>query len=276
MRKYHHDKTGQPDLPSQKEIGAILENEADRPIPAGKETVHYPDFETIVNVLNFYGQSAKLFESATGTIEEIVSDGMKVVSQLAQAIIDDHAADAIKRLNDAYDYLAEEDEPQKSDLIFVFGAKTTHRIEKAIELYKAGYAPKILMTGGSPIYASGHEAVEAETFAALAQQAGIASAVMIIEDKAITIADNVRRSLNLLDEKSFKFESLICVLSPYAQRRGYTTLQKYLSDRVKIYRVNSKTLPIYQRDQWFKNEVAIKVILNEFVKMRASVAYNSS
>lgn len=45
-----------------------------------------------------------------------------------------------------YDYLSDEGEPHKSDSIFVFGATTPFRIQKAIELYGADLASNV----GSP------------------------------------------------------------------------------------------------------------------------------
>jgi len=276
MRNYSHAKTAQPDLPDKQELQAILRYESKRSPAPGKESKHYPVFDTMIAALDHYGLSADLFRPSDMTIDEIVGQGSVLVDKLTTAIKQDQQAAANQQLDDLYGYLSEEDEPQKSDLIFVFGAKTPARIEKAIALFKAGFAPKIFITGGAPVYARDHTTTEADNYSQLATEAGVPESAIMVEHLAATIPDNVRRSLNQLDESKVIFSSLITVLSPYSQRRGYTTLQKYLPDSVKLYRVNAATLPQYQPDQWYRQADTTKVILNEFVKMRASVAYNSS
>jgi len=68
----------------------------------------------------------------------------------------------------------------KSDVIFVLGAKSywgrnfnpclLSRVEHAVELYKAGYAPKILMSGGDDIE---DHVNEADTMKKMAVEMGI-------------------------------------------------------------------------------------------------------
>ena len=68
------------------------------------------------------------------------------------------------------------------------------RVRKAVELYHAGYAPTIVMTGG--IGASGYS--EAATMQALAVAQGVPEAAIVIEGAAtrtIESAENVRGSL---------------------------------------------------------------------------------
>ena len=86
----------------------------------------------------------------------------------------------------------------------------------------------------------------------------------MVERQAITLPDNVRRTLNLLDQKSFKYSSIILVNSPYVQRRGWAHFQKYVDDHIRLIRINSATQPALQKANWFKSEVGIKVIANEF------------
>ena len=59
----------------------------------------------------------------------------------------DLSEEDIQVLNATYDYLSEEDIPEKSDLIFVFGSKTPLRIDKAVELYNQGVSEIIQSVG---------------------------------------------------------------------------------------------------------------------------------
>ncbi|MDX2776606.1 YdcF family protein [Streptomyces caniscabiei] len=105
---------------------------------------------------------------------------------------------------------------------------------------------------------------------------GVPAQAVITEDKSITIPDNVRHSLTLLKERQIHFDSITIVNSPYAQRRGWAILKKRLPQHVKVYRVNSDCADIYKKENWYKQEETLRVVLNEFVKMRASVVYNTA
>lgn len=50
-----------------------------------------------------------------------------------------------------YDFLNVNDKPEKANVIFILGNSTLTPVEKAAELYHAGYAPKIafISTGGN-------------------------------------------------------------------------------------------------------------------------------
>ncbi|KKR38754.1 MAG: hypothetical protein UT71_C0008G0001, partial [Parcubacteria group bacterium GW2011_GWF2_40_10] len=52
-----------------------------------------------------------------------------------------------------YDFLVVQDKPEKSDVILVLaGDSNGERVDQAVKLYKEGYAPKILMSGGPIIW----------------------------------------------------------------------------------------------------------------------------
>jgi hypothetical protein len=72
------------------------------------------------------------------------------------------------------------------------------------------------------------------------------------------------------------YQSIILVNSSYTQRRGWAIIKKHLPDSVRLYRVNSGTGEQYTRENWYKQENTLRVVLNEFIKMRASVVYNTA
>lgn len=263
-------------LPADDELHSILSLEAERTPPHGKMTVHYPDFKAIIKLLEAYGLPTILFSDDTLDIHQVVQRGAKLIDVAVQHILHNlPCSEHVELLNGLYDYLSEEDRPHRSDLIFVFGAKTELRPLKAAELYGQGLAKKILVSGGASIYAS-NATTEAERYKELLISAGVAASDIVVEDKSITLPDNVRRSLNLCDAISLKPQSLILVNSPYAQRRGWCIFKKYLPDSISLYRVNAATAPRYQKDQWYLQEDSLRVVLNEYIKMRASVVYNSA
>lgn len=262
-------------IPGKKEFFEILQKEAKRDLPKSKENIHYPDFSLIRKLFKVYKEDELLFIkkfNQTNFINEV----KKTLNDLVKKILDDKNIESKKPLFDKiYNYLSEEDEPQKSDLIFVFAAPTLFRAEKANELYRQGLAPLIMLSGHAPFYQSKKisEALEYRNFLI---KGGTPKDSLIIEEESITIPDNVRSSLNRLDELKIKFKSLILINSPYVQRRGWAHFKKYLSDGITICRVNSNCGQEYKKENWFSNEAGIRAILNEFVKMKIAVILNTA
>jgi hypothetical protein len=172
-------------------------------------------------------------------------------------------------LKEVTNYLNPYKEIQKSDIIFVFGGKDINRIKKGIELYKLGFAPKILVSGRSPFYVEAYGISEAERFKDRAIKSGIPEEAILIENQSVNISDNIKRSLDLLDEKQIPYKSIIQVIAWYAQRRAWGTLMRYSVNGTESQMVNPESSdPELTRDNWYKTKKGIEIVINEFFKMR--------
>lgn len=272
----HSKRTSDIDLPAGNEIMHISDAEEKRPLLLEREKVHFPDFSTILPIYRYFDLDSAIFITHDLTPQYILDTGRQQVETLTKLILKtDLSGEILTYLNEAYAYLSEEDSPKKSDYIYVFGAKTPFRIHKAIELYRQGLAPKLILSGKGPFYGDDTE-TEAERYAALAVQAGILTQNLIIEDASITIPDNVRRTLNMLDSTKTPYASFILVNSPYTQRRGWCSWKKHLPNGIKIYRVNCETGPQFAPNSWYTNESGLKVILGEFIGLRNTMAFNDA
>lgn len=267
-------RTDHTQIPTSAEISEIVAAEAKRQKPASKVGVRYADFSKIIQLYETYGLDPSIFVHSAQTTQQILDAGAKDIPKLIEQIINNRQNQS--QLDEAYDYLAEEDELSPGEFIFVFGSKGNYRAEKAIELFKMGFGQKIIFSGHVPSYADKSAVPEAEIFANLAIDKGVPPDAIITESESITIPDNIRRSLNLLDEKSIPYASFILVNSPYAQRRGWCVFKKYTKDNVKILRANSLTKPEYSRDMWFKNQDGIAVVLGEYFKLRNAGAFDDA
>jgi uncharacterized SAM-binding protein YcdF (DUF218 family) len=268
-------------LPSSSELQGILSAEASRKIPKGKEDIHYFEFSPLLKLAHHFDLEASSLtndyskEDIAST--DLLEKGKEFVAAIREKILDKELReDDVKVLNDAYDYLAEEDNLDEADIVFIFGAKTPLRIEKAIDVYKRGYGKKLLISGKGPFYSEVDTKTEAEIYSDIAKEKGIPEEVILIESASITIPDNVRCSLNLLDKKSIQPESLILVNSPYTQRRGWAHFKKYTPDSIKFIRVNSETADKYKRDAWYKSPGGIDVVLSEYFKAKVAVSLNTA
>ena len=119
--------------------------------------------------------------------------------------------------------------PQPSDAIVVFaggvgesgkpGGGAQERLQRAVELYKAGQAPNVVMSSGY-VYSFR----EAEAMRALAIDQGIPAASIVVEDRAINTYQNVMFVDAILRDRHWS--SVLLVSSPYHMRRALLVWRK--------------------------------------------------
>ncbi|ELV8700307.1 YdcF family protein [Vibrio vulnificus] len=113
------------------------------------------------------------------------------------------------------------------DCLLVMCSNDLRVAEHAANLYKQGYAPYILFSGGEGRFTEGlFEKSEAETFAELAKASGVPAEAILLETKSSNTGENVRFSEQLLLEKGLAFESFILVQKPFMERRALATFEK--------------------------------------------------
>ncbi len=272
-------RTNNTQLASFEELQEIFKKEAKRPIPPAKQNIHYPQFDAFASLLRHFSLPCEWLASDLGAkdlTERAVNGVEQVLSGLALAMLELPANKRpINLYNAVYEYLGEDDPLEPADLIFVFGSLSLFRAEKAVELYKKGLAPRILFTGSGPHWQKPEQA-EAQRYAAFARKQGIPSNAILAEDLSITVADNVCRGLNLLDDKKILYQSVILVNAPYPQRRGWCHFRKHTMDSIKIMRANALMPEGIQKENWFTNEKGIRLYCNEFVKMKTAVILNTA
>lgn len=124
-------------------------------------------------------------------------------------------------------------EPQQADCILVFAGGVgesgkaeqgyEERVQRAVELYKKGYAANI-------IFSSGYMYIFKEPLVmkAVAVSLGIPENAILIEDKAINTYQNIKFSKEILDKNNWK--KILLVSSPYHMRRVLLVFDKIARD----------------------------------------------
>src|SRR5436189_2939861 len=103
----------------------------------------------------------------------------------------------------------------KADVIVAISGDTGARAETAIALWKQGYAPLLIFSGGS----SDPESVaSAELMKRTAVAAGVPANAVAVEGASATTEENAQRVAELM--KTAGLRSAILVTSPYHQRRA--------------------------------------------------------
>lgn len=258
-------RTSNTVLPSATELWEILAKESPR------FAVHYDYLKHNSNIF----KPLKKVCQATGVndewIETYEADELtEIVSQINKSFdaLEPHVLNQSNSLyEEVYDQLAISQPPTKADAIFVFGSSTNLRIQKAIELYHAKLADKLIVSGHGPFYAN-HAQNEAERMAKVAIQEGVPESDLILEPDAITIPDNVKRALDLFEETSFQPKKLLIVASPFALRRCVMDWYKFTPWDIEIIPVASGLISYdLGREGWTSTRRGVRVILNEYAKL---------
>lgn len=267
-------RTHPSQMPSADEYRSLEAAQAVRPVPTEQVEHTYATFGHTIRLLQLLDVPTDFFT------EQIPPDEIASGAQLprqqnladltAERLLARPPSGDLRRACDEYfDYHAEEDAPALADMLFVFGASTMTRAEKAVELYHAGIAPRILVSGRTAFYREVQE-TEAARYRAYALAHGVPAEAVIAEDNSCSILDNIRRSLNLLDELGIAPTSWVSIAGGYCQRRASAHLRKHLPLSHTVLRVNAAARPEYEREAWFRNEVGIRILINESLKLRTA------
>lgn len=254
-------------LPDSRELWEILEKESSR------EAVHYDYLDLHQAIFESYKQLGRLAKANTSWVEDFKSlsldELVKNIGDCKSALvrfITDHPEGKELYLQ-LFDSLAVRSEPRKSDAIFVFGSPSNARIEKAIELYKADFAPKIILSGRGPHYKKTNKS-EAARMEELALAAGVPRDSILTEDQSVTLPDNTKRTLDLFDTLNWQPKRLIVVASAFVLRRADFEWYKFTPWGIDIIPVSANDLSLSMtRDGWYKTSDGIAMVLNEYAKL---------
>jgi len=164
------------------------------------------------------------------------------------------------------EYLFCQDDLAPADLILVFGGKRLERAEKAAELYKAGLAPKLLISGGDK---RGIGVCEAIRLRDKAIELGVPAEAILCECESVNSLENVRMSVAMIEEQiGWKnVQHVILVSAPYHLRRVKQAVAHYIPKSVKISCAPDTRTDI-TRDNWWHTPEGQHMVYRELEKVR--------
>ena len=160
--------------------------------------------------------------------------------------------------------------PQKADAIVVFaggvgesgkaGQGYEERVYRAVELYKQGYADKLIFSSGYSYFLE-----EALVMKAIAVSLKVPEDSIILEEKAKNTYENVKFTKEILDNK--KMNSILLVSSPYHMRRALLVFDKVAKGTKVICEPVPNSLFYAHPDKGWKkiNLAQIKGMVHEYV-----------
>lgn len=108
----------------------------------------------------------------------------------------------------------------RADVLVVLGGAAPERPRRAAELYLAGVAPLILVSGEG----------DAESNASLLEKEGVPPAAIILEERSASTLENARFSVPLLRQRGAR--RIILVTSWYHSRRALACFEQVAPDLV--------------------------------------------
>ena len=170
-----------------------------------------------------------------------------------------------------WDYLCLNDPLQKADCIVGFGNFNTDIARRAAELYHAGFAPKVLFTGGLGRNTEGLlPEPEAVRFAKVAMACGVPEKDIILEPNSTNTKENILFTHERLEALGLAHSRILGVHQPFMERRIKAAMGVYWPDA--DFRVTSPqvTIPQYlerAKQQGVSPNASVSVIVGDFQRM---------
>lgn len=163
-----------------------------------------------------------------------------------------------------WDYHHMNQQLKKADAILVLGSHDVRVAAYAAELFKQGWAPWIIFSGGvghiGDLLETGWEKTEAEMFAEVAKKYGVPVTRMILENKSTNGGENFLFTARVLVERGLDLHSFIVAQKPYMERRAYATGKKLWPDKKLIV-----TSPPLTYEEYVQGAIPKDTIINIMV-----------
>jgi uncharacterized SAM-binding protein YcdF (DUF218 family) len=186
---------------------------------------------------------------------------------------------SMKIIDDITNFIFLQDEIQKADIIFIPGGSHPELGEYAAEVWKQGFAPLIMPSGGVSIKSGKFGGVKAkkelynkdyktdcEFLADVLMINGVPKNSIIWEDRSGYTKENAIFSRRIADENNLDIKKAILCCKSFHARRSLMCYQLSFPD-TEFY--IHPIIPYYQdnilisKENWFKTEVGIKRVLGE-------------
>lgn len=117
---------------------------------------------------------------------------------------------------------------EKAACIMGFGCINDDIAIRCAQLYKDGFAPLILFSGGlGRNTKSRWNTSEAERYRDIAVGLGVPENVILIENRSTNTGENITFSREILKEHGLADKKLLCVHKPFMERRVYAAMKAY-------------------------------------------------
>lgn len=155
----------------------------------------------------------------------------------------------------------------KADAIVAISGDTGARTDTAVALWKQGYAPLLIFSGGS---SDPQSVASAELMKRSAVAAGVPENAIAVEGASATTEENAERVAELM--KTRGLASAILVTSPYHQRRAAMLFEREFGRASLTFTNHPADDPDWDPNLWWMSDPSRSRTLVELAKLGALVA----
>ena len=170
-----------------------------------------------------------------------------------------------------WDYLRLDHPLVKADCIVGFGNFNTDIARRAAELYLAGWAPKVLFTGGLGRNTEGLlPEPEAVRFAKVAVACGVPGRDILLESRSTNTKENILFTRELLEKQQIPHDRILGVHQPFMERRIAAAMGVYWPEAKFSVTSPQVTVPEYlerAKQQGISENASVSVIVGDFQRM---------
>ncbi len=164
------------------------------------------------------------------------------------------------------EFIFMEDQIEKADIILIPGSSRKELINRAVELYKAGYAKYILPSGGYNKKLLRYE-TEYEFLREEAIKQGVPENVILKEDRASNTFENAKFSYEVCKNEEIEINKAILVCKNYHARRAYITYKINFPPNIEIVVQPIIDSEHITRENWMSTDEKRKRVLSEVAKI---------
>jgi uncharacterized SAM-binding protein YcdF (DUF218 family) len=151
--------------------------------------------------------------------------------------------------------------PEKSNVIIVLGGDNGLRVRKGAELYHAGYATHVILTGiDERFYRPGHPNWRERRMVAL----GVPKKAIKVDAKSKTTWEEAENTAKTMEKNGWK--SAIVVSDPPHMLRLHQTWSRAFDGSSKKFILVSTTPPWWHKVLWWKEKQSYQFVISELKK----------
>ena len=167
-------------------------------------------------------------------------------------------------------YIFLDDKNPSADIALVFGTWNawSESVEKAAKLYKNGFVPKIIVSGGvNPT----NGVIEGNLMVIELEKLSVPKKDILIENRSTNTLENVLFSIAIIDKELGlqNVHTITAVVKNYHARRALMTLRKHIPKNIQLKPVayNATHYP-FTKDNWYNTENGNKKVMEEVEKIK--------
>lgn len=154
-----------------------------------------------------------------------------------------------------------DEQPQKADVIIILAGDLGARTEKGAALWREGYAPYIIVSGGT-VY---HNTNIGELMAQHAVELGVPRQFIIVEPLAQTTFQNAVYSKAAMQQ--YGFNSAIIVSSDYHMQRVRLIFHRVFAGHITPLTFCSVGNLDFIPEYWWTNNQSVMIVFSEYLKL---------